>query len=114
MGATANAINLSSDSWATAKPKDYKGKDLDTALAGYEAYRGKTIQIDASHLTVSDLKTALAWLEKKVAALEAIRKACDKTAAELRKSGKEPGFEAAANFVDGTQEVATKELGKTK
>lgn len=114
MGATATAINLSPGSWESSKPKDYKGKDLDAALKAYDEYRGKAIQLDNSKLTVTDVKAALSWLERKVAALEAIRKACDKTAGELRKAGKDSDYESAASFAEATKDVASRELGKTR
>jgi hypothetical protein len=108
MGATVVNTSLTASSWTKAKPPDYKGKDLETALKAAEGLDAKKIAIPAKLPTVPKLKIseietcitelesdiitlqkALADLKKMESAFQAVCNAADKTSSDLQKMEKD-------------------------
>ena len=104
MAATVVDGSLKASTWTKAKPADYKGKDLETALKAAEGYDTKKLAMPAKlpavpKLKISDIETciteleadlvtlqkALAELKKIQASLQAVSSAASKTASELEK-----------------------------
>lgn len=118
MGATATAINLTPQSWAALKPKDYKGADLDKALAALQSARGKDPGLDKD--SIASLEKRVAWLKELQAALNAVKAAAGKTSADLKKQckGKDDktrfDYESAAGSADTIGGQASSEAGKYK
>ena len=127
MGATvANA--LTSSYWAGAKPKDYKGQDLDRALKTYEGLAGKSnLKIPANLIprvpqgkigeidgcikdlnnAVTELQKGLTVLKQVATALQAVQGAAAKTSADLTKlsKGKDADQDAYQNAAANANSV---------
>jgi hypothetical protein len=101
--------NLTASYWAGAKPKDYKGQDLDRALKAYETAASKGgIQIPSNLIpkvpqakigeidgcikdlnnAVTELQKATTALKQVATALQAVQSAAGKTSADLTKLSK--------------------------
>jgi hypothetical protein len=108
MGAKVVDTSLKKSSWTSEKPSDFKGKDLENALAAAESLNGKQVSMPAKLSTVpkpkiseiedcitqmeSDitiLQKALADLKSAKSKLEAVCSAASSTATELQRMGKD-------------------------
>jgi hypothetical protein len=108
MAATVVSAAMTVSEWTKAKPADYKGKELETALKGAEGIDGMKVGMPAKMATVPKIKIseiescitqmeadiitlqkALAELKKAQAALQAVESAAGKTSAELQKMAKD-------------------------
>ncbi len=118
MGATATTINLTPASWSSLKPKDYKGADLDKALAALQAARGKEPTVDKD--SIASLEKRIAYLKELKTAFGAVKTAAGKTSAELIKLAKDAkddrkkkfDYESAAKSADTIGGQASSEAGK--
>ena len=138
MGATV-VNGLTASYWASNKPADYKGQDLDKALKTYEPLGGKTLKIPSSLIPpvpkptigeiddcIAKLKAAITELEKGkvtlnqiVTALQGVQAAASKTSADLTKLSKgkdvdESEYKAAATRASSVGSLAADALKDVK
>ncbi len=138
MGAVVVAAGLSSANWAKQKPADYKGRDLDQALKGYESLAAKRATIPSSlpvlpngriseidscitemESSIVELQKAQAHLKQLVAALQAVVAAAARTSADLRRLAKGTAadtgaYENAASTADVIEGKVSKAVNDLK
>jgi hypothetical protein len=141
MAATVVDTSVKAAAWTKAKPADYKGKDLETALKAAEGFDTKKIAMPAKLPTVPKLKIseiekcitemeadlvtlqkALAELKKIQASLQAVSSAASKTASELEKMEKDKNasdakkqeYRSAAHTASGIGSSAATSLANLK
>ena len=135
MGATV-VNGLTASYWASHKPADYKGQDLDKALKVYEPLASKGISIPGNLIPkvpkatageidtcIKDLQSAItelqkgqAFLKQIVAALQAVTGASGKAAADLRKlaKGKDADKDACENAAITADSIGGLAAGEIK
>jgi hypothetical protein len=128
MGASVITVKLDAASWVKAKPDDYKGKELETALKKYESVSSKGIPtmkgtpkgIAEFQQCIKDLQSALDVLKPMHAALQDVAAACDKTIGDLSKQTKgksdddQAKYKQAQNIVQDISSRASKALNEIK